>query len=229
MQEKIKNKLFEMADQKYQEFHSGLCPGTNNILGIRVPVLRQYAKELIKQGEWKQVLDWKETDYYEEVMLQGMIIGLAKMSLEETLKYLKEFVPKIDNWAICDITCAGLKITKKYPKEVWNFIQSYINSDQEFEVRFALVMMLDFFLTEEYIDEILQILDNIKQEGYYVKMAMAWLISVAYVKFSKKTLLYLKKTHLDNFTYHKAIQKIIESNRIEKIEKEKIKKMKRRN
>lgn len=229
MQQQIRNELIGMADQEYKEFHSNLCPGTDNILGIRVPVLRQYAKELIKQGEWKQVLEWRNTKYYEEVMLQGMIIGLAKMDLEETIQCLRKFIPKIDNWAVCDIVCAGLKITKKYSKEMWKFIKQYLDSDEEFEIRFVVVMMLDFYITEEYINEVLQILDKIKQEGYYVKMAIAWTVSVAYIKFPEITLKYLKENNLDTFTYNKAIQKIIESNRVSKEEKEKIRKMKRKN
>lgn len=229
MQEEIRKELLTMVDKKYQEFHSNLCPGTTNILGIRVPVLRAYAKELVKKNNWKEILEWENMEYYEEVMLQGMMIGLAKMSIEETFFYLEKFVPRIDNWAVCDVSCAGLKIAKKYPEEMWKFLQKYITSNQEFEIRFAVVMMLDFYLKEEYIHKVLSILDDIKHDGYYVKMAIAWTISVAYVKFPEITLAYLKKNTLEDFTYNKSIQKIIESNRVSKEEKDFLRKMKRRN
>lgn len=229
MQEEIRKELLTMVDKKYREFHSNLCPGTTNILGIRVPVLRAYAKELVKQNKWKEILEWENMEYYEEVMLQGMMIGLAKMSIEETFFYLEKFVPRIDNWAVCDVSCAGLKIAKKYLEEMWKFLQKYITSNQEFEIRFAVVMMLDFYLKEEYIHKVLSILDDIKHDGYYVKMAIAWTISVAYVKFPEITLAYLKKNTLEDFTYNKSIQKIIESNRVSKEEKEFLRKMKRRN
>ena len=94
--DEIREKIFELADEKYKEFHSGLCPNTNNIVGVRVPVLRNYSKELVK-GNFRNYLANAKDEYYEEVMLQGMVIGLAKMELEERLEYITKFVPKIDN------------------------------------------------------------------------------------------------------------------------------------
>lgn len=223
----IREKIEELADKKYKEFHSGLCPNTNNIIGVRVPVLRNLAKEISKE-DFKKYLSEAKDDSYEEVMLQGMVIGLSKMSLEEYQMYLKKFIPKIDNWAICDVTIAGLKFTKKYQEEMWEFIQKYIKSNKEFELRFAIVMMLDFYLTDKYIDKVLNIINKIKHEGYYVKMAVAWLISVAYIKYNEKTIELLQKNNLDDFTYNKALQKIIESYRVSNKDKEIIRNMKRR-
>ena len=224
--EEIRNKIFELSDQKYKEFHSGLCPKTNNIVGVRVPILRNLAKEIAK-GDVETYLNNAKDDYYEEIMLQGMVIGLAKIDFKKTVEYLKKFIPKIDNWAVCDITVAGLKITKKYQKEMFDFINIYLKSKKEFELRFAIVMLLDFYITNDYIDEVLEILNSIKHEGYYVKMAVAWAISIAFIKFPEKTMKLLKNNYLDDFTYNKSLQKIIESYRIDKQTKEKIKKMKR--
>ena len=223
---KIKEELFSMQDIKYKEFHSKLCPGTNNIIGIRVPLLKKYAKKLAKE-DGKDFLDNPGNEYYEEILLQGLLIGTLKMSIEERLKYLEKFIPKIDNWAICDITCSSLKFIKQNKEIMWNFIQKYLKSDKEFEVRFAVIILLDYFIEEQYIDKIFKILDNIKQQDYYVKMAIAWLIQVAYIKQNKKTIEYLDNNKLDNWTYNKALQKIIESNRVNKLEKEKIKSRKR--
>ncbi len=107
----IKEKIFELSDSKYKEFHSKLCPNTNNIVGVRVPILRNLAKEIAK-GNWIDYLSQPENEYYEEIMLQGMVIGLAKMDIDERIKYIEEFVPKIYNWGICDTFCAGLKCFK---------------------------------------------------------------------------------------------------------------------
>lgn len=224
--EKIRKKIFKLADKKYKEFHSTLCPDTNNIIGVRVPILRNLAKEIVKE-DFEIYLQNAKDDYYEEVMLQGMVIGLAKMDMKQTSKYLIKFIPKIDNWAICDIMVAGLKITKKYPKEMWEFLKPYLASNKEFELRFAIVMLLDFYITDEYIDSVLEILNQIKQESYYVKMAVAWAISIAFIKFEQKTMNFLKKNNLDDFTYNKALQKIIESYRVDEKTKQKIRKMKR--
>lgn len=224
----IREKLFELADPKYKDFHSSLCPGNNNIIGVRVPVLREFAKELLKE-DFREYLKNPNDYYYEETMLQAMVIGLAKdITIEETLKYLKKFIPKINNWAICDTCVAGLKITKKNMKAMWDFLQTYLNSQNEFEIRFAVVMMLDFYLTDEYIDNVLEKLNEIKHEGYYVKMSVAWIISMAYIKQKEKTIEFLKHTKLDDFTYNKALQKILESYQVTYKEKQTIRKMKRK-
>ena len=144
----IKKRIYELADEKYKDFHSRLCPGTTNIVGVRTPVLRNYAKELNRKYSLNELLKEIDDTLYEEIMLQGMLIGLSK-NIEEVLKYTKTFIPKIDNWAICDVFCAGLKITKKYKKEMWNFIQKYLNSDKEFEIRFGIVIILDYYIDEE--------------------------------------------------------------------------------
>ena len=181
-----------------------------------------------KQENFKEYISFEKTIYYEEVMLQGMLIGLIKdTDIKEILSIIKDFVPKIDNWAVCDIFCSGLKVVNKNKETVWNFIQKYLKSKKEFELRFAIVMMLDYFIDEKYINEVLTILDNIKHDGYYVKMAVAWTVSVAFVKYPKITMKYLEKNNLDDWTYNKALQKICESFRVSKEMKEKIKKMKR--
>ena len=135
----IEKSLYSLQDKKYQEFQKGLCPGVVNIIGVRIPELRKLAKELLENIN---------DNYYEELMLQGMVIGGAKEDINTILKYVKEFVPKIDNWAVCDTFCTSLKITKKYKKEMWKFIQEYLKSDKEFELRFAIVMILGYFIDE---------------------------------------------------------------------------------
>ena len=156
MKQKIKQELKQLADEKYREFHTGLCPGTENILGIRVPVLRNYAKKLSKEYEIRDLLNDIDNEYYEEIMLQGMLIGLEKETnkeIQNLLQDIERFVPKIDNWAICDVFCAGLKITKKHEKEMWDFLQKYVISDKEFEIRFGVVMILDYYITEKYLEK----------------------------------------------------------------------------
>lgn len=228
MRQKIKNKLLELSDQKYKEFHGGLCPGTENIIGVRVPILRKYAQELIKEKDWKETIKQIDNEYYEEIMLQGMLIGQAKNeNIDTILKYIEEYIPKIDNWAICDTFCAGLKITKKYKKEMWEFIQKYLKSEKEFEIRFAIVIILDYFIDEEYLKKDFKIFDNIKHEGYYVRMAIAWAISICLIKYYEDAVEYLKNAKIDNWTYNKAIQKAIESYRISDDKKDFLKKLKK--
>lgn len=215
MKEQIKQKLLDLSDKKYHDFHSSLCPGTDNIIGVRVPVLRNYAKELFEQQDWKKTINEIDNQYYEEIMLQGMLIGQVKNEdINTILKYVEDYVPKIDNWAICDVFCAGLKITKKNKKEMWDFIQRYLKSDKEFEIRFAVVMILDYYIEKQYLEEIFNIFDNIQNEEYYVKMAVAWAISVCLIKYYNETIDYLDKSRIDKWTFNKSIQKAIESYRI---------------
>lgn len=227
MKQEIKEKLFELADPKYKEFHSSLCPNTDNIIGVRVPILRNYAKELAKQHKISYLLTQIDNQYYEEIMLQGMLIGLEKEDFKTLKKHLIKFIPKIDNWAICDVFCAGLKMTKKQPKEMWEFLQKYLKSEKEFEVRFCVVMMLDFYIEENYLKEIFKSFEQIKNQAYYVQMAVAWAISICLIKFYEETITYLKTANLDKFTYNKALQKAIESYRITNSQKDQLRKMKK--
>lgn len=222
----IREELFNLSDENYKKFHSSLCPGTSNIIGIRVPILRNLAKEISK-GDFRKFLEENENKYYEETLLEGFVIGYAKMELGERLEYISKFVPKIDNWAICDCTCSTFKFINKNKQEMWKFIQKYLKSNKEFEVRFGVIIMMDYFLTDDYFDDVIKKLDKIKQNDYYVKMAIAWTLQVAYVKNKEKIMNYLNNNNLDKFTYNKAIQKMIESNQISKEEKNCLRKMKR--
>lgn len=226
MYKKIRKDLLNLQDKKFKEFHSSLCPGTDNIIGVRIPILRNYAKKLSKQENIKEYISFNKTKYYEEVMLQGMLIGLMKTEIKETLITVKNFIPKIDNWAVCDIFCAGLKTVNKNKEIFWKFIQNYLKSKREFEVRFAIVIILDYFIEENYINKIFNIFDSVKHNGYYVKMAVAWAISVAFIKFPTITMEYLKQNKLDGWIYNKALQKITESLRVDTKTKNIIKSLK---
>lgn len=107
----IREQIFQLADEDYQKFSSKLLPTTNNILGVRLPQLRKLAKVIAKE-DWRKFLVNSDVKYFEEIMLQGLVLGYAKSDIEEILKYVADFVPKIDNWSVCDSFCTGLKFTK---------------------------------------------------------------------------------------------------------------------
>ena len=227
MKQAIKEKIKELSEKKYQKFQNELCPNTSNILGVRVPVLRDYAKKLAKDSSIETILKEIDNEYYEEIMLQGMLIGMMKDDFKEIKKQIKQYVPKIDNWAVCDVFCAGLKVAKKNKKEMWELIQEYTKSNKEFELRFGIVMILDYYIEDEYIDKDFEIFNNIECQEYYVQMALAWAISICLIKFYDRTLTYLKTAKLDTFTYNKAIQKAIESYRIDDEQKKYLKTLKK--
>ena len=227
IRKEILEKLYGMQDLKYKEFDSSLCPNVDNIIGVQVPKLRAIAKELVKEKQ-REYLELENIEYYEEKVIQSLMIGMSNLTIEDTKKYLEKFIPKIDSWAVCDIVCSSLKLSKKYQKEIWGFLDEYIKSYKEFEIRFAVVMYLDYFLNDEYIDRVIKNISKIKSDKYYVQMAIAWLLAESFIKQKEKTKEYLKNNKLDNFTHNKAIQKIIDSYRVSQEDKEFVRTLRRK-
>lgn len=227
MNESIKLQLHENAEEGYRKFSAALIPNIDNVLGVRLPALRKIAKTIAAR-DWRSYLEQADNEYFEEVMLQGMVIGSVKTDIEELLRYVAEFVPKIDNWSVCDSFCIGLKFTNANKARVWEFLQPYLKSDKEYELRFGIVMLLDYYVEEGYIRQVLPLLDRIRHEGYYVKMAVAWALSICYIHFPELTMAYLHDNTLDDFTYNKALQKITESYRVDDPTKQIIRSMKRK-
>lgn len=225
----LDKQLRGLADEKYRDFHSGLIPNVDTVFyGVRVPVLRKLAKEIAK-GDWRGFTELSAgSDVYEMNMLCGMVTALAKCDFEEKLTYVERFVPGINNWAVCDIVCGDLKDVKKNRERMFAFIRPYLASEREYEVRFAVVILMQYFLTDEYITDVLGIYDGIRHEGYYVKMAVAWGVSLCFIKYREITLDYLLSCNLDDFTYNKSIQKMTESFRVSREDKEMLRLMKRR-
>jgi len=213
--------LLNEKEEKYGKFSASLLPDVDNVLGVRLPKLRKFAKELTKQ-DYELFLNHAGM-YFEETMLQGMLIGLIKEKPKTKLNRIKDFLPKIDNWSICDSFCCGLKFTKNNLELVWGFVFPLIRSKQEYEVRFALVMMLNYFINEDYIDRVLEQITAVCHNGYYAKMAAAWALSICYVKFPDKSEPVLKKLK-NNEIKAKAVRKICESLQVSKEEKVRVKK-----
>lgn len=212
--EVLKNNI----DPGYKAFHEKLVPGIENITGVRVPVMKKLAKEIAKQ-DGPGFLKDKSFDTYEEKMLHGLVIGHLNLPFQEVLVYIVDFIPFIDNWAVCDSFCSGLKITRANKEEMFEILRGYACSTKEYEARFAVVMLMDYYLEPCYLDQVFQIFSEVRQEGYYVKMAIAWGVSVAFVKDREKTLDFLGRDGLKPWTHNKALQKIRESNRVSKQDK----------
>ncbi|BFH68587.1 hypothetical protein J27TS7_51050 [Paenibacillus dendritiformis] len=227
METAIRARIMALAEEKYRQFSASLIPNIDNVVGVRLPELRKLARSIAK-GDWRTYLAQANSDYFEEVMLQGMVIGCAKADVEEILGHVAAFVPKIDNWSVCDSFCSGLKIASLHKERVWEFVQPYLESDMEYEIRFGVVMLLNYYADEPYIHRVLERLDRIKHEGYYVKMAVAWAVSICFVRLPDITMDYLRSNTLDDFTYNKALQKITESYRVAPEAKALIRSMKRK-
>ena len=228
--EKLQAELKVLQDLKYQKFHSSLLPSVENVIGVRMPLLRKLAKEILK-GDWQNYLQAvlpEKSTYYEENIIQALLIGTSKLSWQERHAYIKEFVPKINNWAVCDLFCSTLKEAQYYQEEYWQLIVPYFNSSNTYDLRFASVMLLNHFTGDEFVEEALNLLEAIKHEDYYVKMGIAWAISIFYIKQPQLTLKLIKQNNLDDFTHNKAIQKIRESFRVSNEDKEMLNVFKRK-
>jgi len=225
VQKSIRNQLLDLVDSEYQVFAAKLIPNIHNVMGVRLPELRKMAKK-IARGDWESYLAQAEDEWFEEVMLQGMVIGYVQADLDEVLRLVAAFVPKIDNWSVCDSFCSGLKIAVPHKQKVWDFLDFYLQSDKEYDIRFAVVMMLNYYVEADYLHAVLERLDRVRHEGYYVKMAVAWAVSICYVKLPEPTMAYLQNNTLDKETFNKALQKITESYRVDQETKRIIRSMK---
>jgi 3-methyladenine DNA glycosylase AlkD len=226
--DKILRRLAELQEEEYKIFTANLIPGIDRdkMLGVRIPVLRKLASEILKDGPRVMRLYIESLDsesLYEEKLLWGILLAKANMTDEERMDRYRAFVPVIDNWAVCDIACTTLPAMKRNPEPWLDFILFYTKRDTEFEIRFGVVMLLANFIDEEHIDKVLLELSQITHPAYYVTMAVGWTLAACYVKFPKKTETLMAEGILTKEIQNKAIQKIRESNSVSKENKEHMK------
>ena len=192
--------LFSFEDLEYKNFNSKLVL-KNNLIGIRVPILKKIAKELAK-GNYKEFISIMNHNYHEEVLIHGLILGYIK----DPMNYFDDYIKDMNDWQSCDITISNMKYFK-YNQDI-NYIKKYLYH------RVGYVILLTYYIKDEYIDELYNIVDNYNSDNYYVKMAVAWLLSYLIIYDKNRAVKYLKKSKLDDFTYNKGIQKAIESKKI---------------
>ena len=220
------NYLISIKENKYKEFHTKLCFTKYEILGIRLPIIRNISKQISKTN-YQDFLKYTNSKYYEEVLIEGLVISTIK---EESIfdKYFNKYITKIDNWGICDSFCNSLNIVTKNPSKYFNICKELSLSQEEFISRVGLIIILNYFIKEEYLKDIFNILDSINSDKYYINMAQAWLICELYIYYPQQTEEYLKNNKLNNFTHNKSISKIRESYRISKETKDYLNTLKRK-
>lgn len=211
--EKLPEKLLGMADPAYRDFNARIIPGAGEMLGIRIPRLREIAREIARDDHWREFVSRDDCRYFEERMLQGMVIGAARCPIDEKLALVARFIPQIDNWALCDCFCWRLRTAERDP--MWRFIQPYFRAEAEYGVRFAVVMATANFIDEEHLEALLRHFEAFRHEAYYARMGVAWAVSVCFVKFPGRMRRWLEEAcPLDDWTFNKSIQKIVESLRV---------------
>lgn len=212
--EQTLERLRQAQDLAYQQFQKKLIPGKENILGVRMPIIRKLAREITRE-DWRAWLDHPAPDaWYEETLLRGIVIATAPMDADERFTRLAAFVPYIDNWAVCDCVCASLDLTDR--AAWWDFVQPYLHSTEEFPARFGAVLLLELFEGADDLIRTLTALTAIPAQGYNARMGVAWALSVCGAHFPQQTLDFLAQSDLDTWTHRKALQKMLESRRVSK-------------
>lgn len=227
--DEIRNRLFALRDETYRAFQSKLIPTIDpeRIIGVRMPVLRAYARELRKeQGEMiSEFLRDLPHRYYDEDQLHGMLISDIR-DYGECAKAVEDFLPYVDNWATCDLLSP--KVFKKHRRELLEYIRGWIASGETYRIRFGIGMLMTHFLEEDFDLAYPEMVADVKSEEYYVNMMIAWYFATALAKQYEAVLPFIEEQRLELWTHNKTIQKAVESYRITQEQKEYLKRLRRK-
>ena len=214
----IKNHLYELKETDYKEFMAKLIPTVDpgTVLGIRTPALRNYAKELAKRDDIDEFLHSLPHELFDENQLHAFILS--------ELKDYDRCIKEVDNWATCDQLSP--KVFKKHKKELLVSIKTWLKSKDTYTIRFAIGMLMQYFLDDEFDETYPKTVAKIKSDEYYINMMIAWYFATALAKQYDAILPYIEKNVLDKWTHNKTIQKAIESYRITDEQKEYLKSLK---
>ncbi|MBW9212996.1 MULTISPECIES: DNA alkylation repair protein [Terrabacteria group] len=211
--EEIREELFRKQDLNYRDFICRLIPNTNpeTIIGVRTPVLRKYAKQLVKREDVRDFLKALPHRYQDENSLHGLVLAEIK-EFDLCLKEVNQFLPYINNWAVCDMLSP--KVFQRYHQELLVYIRKWLKSEEEYTVRFAIGMLMEHFLGDDFTLEYVELVTKVHLDSYYVKMMVAWYFATGLAKQYEKILPYMEGKYLDTWTHNKTIQKALESYRI---------------
>jgi len=216
----IRNQLLKEKDEAYCHFVKKLCITTQkDIIGVKMNTIQHIAKNFNIYNIREYIFN-EDIKYYEEMMLRGILIGHKHNSIAEVFTYISHFITSIDCWAICDSTCASIKVTKKNIDAMWKLLQQYIHSQQEYVLRFVIVMYLNYYIPTKYLPVIFQQIEKLNYNYYYINTAIAWFISKAYTLNKTLTLEYISTSRLNTFILRKSLQKIKDSYQITQQDKD---------
>lgn len=210
---KVTEYLFSVQDLKYRDFNSKLIPNIekDTVIGVRTPLLRNYAKQMIKNGDVSPFLKELPHKYFEENQIHAFIISELK-DYGTVIAELERFLPYIDNWATCDQLSP--KVFKKNTDKLIDKATEWINSDRTYTIRFGIGIFMQYFLDDKFSEEYLSLIANIRSDEYYVNMMIAWYFATALAKQYSSTVVHIEEKYLDKWVHNKAIQKACESYRV---------------
>ena len=211
--EEIQKHLFELQDMAYRDFHSRLMPGIDKetIIGIRVPVLRKYAKSIAGTELSEKFIKELPHRYYEENNLHMMLITRIK-DYDRCLLEIERFLPYIDNWATCDFPAP--KCFENHKEDLLPVIKRWIASSETYTIRYGIGMLMRLYLDADFDPEYVRIVAEVKSDEYYVNMMIAWYMATALAKQWDVVIPYIEEHHMSDWVHRKTIQKAVESYRI---------------
>lgn len=214
MDDAVLQALMEKRDEKYAAFQRRLLPTLppESIIGVRVPFLRKLAKQLTANVE--ECVHYR---YFEEKLLHAYRIALEK-DFDRCMVKVEAFLPYVDNWAVCDQLRPGVFQQEK--ERLLPYIHRWLQSGETYTLRFAVVMLMQHYLEEDFQPEYLQWVAGIVSEEYYVNMAVAWYLTTALCKQWKYALPVLQSGRLNKWLQNKTIQKARESFMLTREQKE---------
>ena len=217
----VREELGKYAEADFAAFSGKIICTQYPIMGVRTPKLREISKKTTRE-----YLE-SEPKYYEEVVMHGLTLGAAALTAEELFGRVELFLSFTDNWGAVDICTSSMKAFKKDKENCFAKIREMLFDKREFHARFAAVAMLDFYIDEQHIDEVLELYSRVESGRYYVDMAVAWGLSVAAVKFYGKTTDMIEKGAYGDFVTKKALSKCMDSFRITPERKEHIRSLRK--
>lgn len=222
----ILSELKNLSEESYKEFNVKIIPTSQTVLGVRLPLLRQIAKRIVKENP-KEFIASDKQNVYELVMLEGLVLTSLKKPFIELLPQIETFLTKVDNWGQIDSVFGSFKSIKKDQEAVMQIVLKWLDSEHEFVVRAALVILLCYYVEDKYLNDIFELSQRVSHKAYYVHMANSWLISVCMAKYPEPTIEFFGSNSLDAKTHNKAIQKSRESYRVSKEHKELLRNLKK--
>lgn len=218
----IQQELFALQDIYYADFQAKLVPNIPRelFIGVRVPEARKFAKRLAKDSEISEFLRYLPHKYYDENILHALLISEIK-DYDACIVAIDNFLPYVDNWAVCDILSP--KIFKTHKTSLLDKIKEWSASEKTYTCRFGLEILMSYFLDDDFKPDYLDIPASVHSEEYYVRMMIAWFFATALAKQWDTAIKYIEDHRLDTWTHNKAIQKARESRRITSAQKEYLK------
>ncbi len=225
--EKIIARLFELQDKGYKEFTAKMIPNIApaTIIGVRSPQMKKLSKEFAGDPDKMAFLDELPHKYLEENYLHASLLGSLSKDIDVILSRIEQFLPFIDNWAVCDSTVSGLKIIARNTQAVEPYLLGWLDHPAPFTKRFAIVILLNYYMGDAFCPSMLERLAQVRSTEYYVNIALAWYYSYALIKQYDASIGMFEKPVLDKWVHNKSITKALESFRIPGDRKEKLRQL----